>query len=237
MIGDRVPSGVRGMDDLIEGGFPPHSVNLVTGPAGSGKSLFALHYFWNGYTEYGDPGAFLVLEESRPNIERVMAGFGMDLAPHEDEGKLHLIDLGRIRRGSGRTVVGFHELRDFLRAFIPTSGITRLVIDSLPVVGLYYRDSEEFREEMFTFARFLRDQGVTPLLISESIEDGGLTRYGIEQFVADSFIVLGLDEVKGELRRTVTVRKMRFTKHDTAKHPLFITARGMEISAEERVVA
>lgn len=236
MSSDRVPTGIQGMDQLIGGGFPIDSVNLISGPAGSGKSLFALQYFWNGYTQFGDSGAFLVLEESRSSVERVMVNFGMDLTPHEEDGKLHLIDLGHIRGKSGRSVVGFHELKDFLKAYIPASKVSRLVIDSLSVVGLYYRDPESFREEMFTFCRFLRDQGVTPLLITESLEGSGLTRFGIEQFVADSFIVLGLDEVKGELRRTVTVRKMRFTKHDTGKHPFFITSRGIEISPDERVM-
>jgi KaiC/GvpD/RAD55 family RecA-like ATPase len=41
--------------------------------------------------------------------------------------------------------------------------------------------------------------------------------------------------VKGELRRTVAVRKMRFTKHDSAIHPFLVTSSGIEISPEERV--
>ena len=161
----------------------------------------------------------------------------MDLAQADAEGKLHIIDLGEIRGKGNRSVVGFRELKDFLTSFLPSSHTTRLVIDSLPVVGLFYKTPEGLREEMFSFARYLREEGVTPLLITESLEDAALTRYGVEQFVADSFIVLGLEKVKGELRRTVTVRKMRFTKHDTATHPFFITSHGIEVSADERVMA
>jgi KaiC/GvpD/RAD55 family RecA-like ATPase len=61
-----------------------------------------------------------------------------------------------------------------------------------------------------------------------------MTRYGVEQFLADSFLHLALEDVKGELRRTLTVRKMRFTKHDTGKHPVHITRDGLVV-AEERV--
>ena len=76
--------------------------------------------------------------------------------------------------------------------------------------------------------------------IAQSVEsadqtfDETLTRFGIEQFLADSFLHLALDEVKGELRRTLTVRKMRFTRHDTGRHPVHITADGLVV-AEERV--
>jgi KaiC/GvpD/RAD55 family RecA-like ATPase len=87
---------------------------------------------------------------------------------------------------------------------------------------------------MFAFTRFLRESKVTSLLVTESPEGGRLTRFGIEQFLADSFLHLALEDVKGDLRRTLTVRKMRFTRHDTGKHPVHITADGLVV-AEERV--
>jgi len=235
MTADRVQTGIKGMDQLIGGGFPKHSLNLVSGAAGSGKTLFALQYLWNGARD-GDVGAYISLEESRANIERAAANFGLVIAGDVAK-KLHLVDLGEIRGTGGGSVIGFRELKDFLGAFLASTHATRLVIDSLPVVGLYYRTPEDLREELFAFARFLRQQAVTPLLVTESLEDGTLTRYGVEQFVADSFIVLGMEKVKGELRRTVTVRKMRFTKHDTGTHPFFITVTGIEVSPEERVMA
>jgi len=235
MTAERVPTGIKGMDQLIGGGFPKHSLNLISGAAGSGKSLFALQYLWNG-ARVGDVGAYIALEEGRASVERAAANFGLVLSG-EVGGKLHLVDLGEIRGSGGGSVIGFRELKDFLGAFLASTNATRLVIDSLPVVGLYYRTPEDLRQELFEFARFLRQQAVTPLLITESLEDGTLTRYGVEQFVADSFIVLSMDKVKGELRRTVTVRKMRFTKHDTGTHPFFITLNGIEVSPEERVMA
>ncbi len=225
------------MDQLIGGGFPRQSLNLISGPAGSGKSLFSLQFVGNGARLYDEGGAYLALEESRTNIRRVAAEFGIGLAEDGADPKLEVVDLGEIRGRGKRSVIGFRELKDFLKAFLPSSGARRLVVDSLPVIGLFYHSPEELREEMFGFARFLREQDVTSLLVTESIEDAALTRYGVEQFVADSFIVLGLERVKGELRRTITVRKMRFTKHDTGTHPFFITPHGVEVSAEERVIA
>jgi circadian clock protein KaiC len=116
------------------------------------------------------------------------------------------------------------------------TGAKRFALDSVTAVGLYYEDSPGvLRRELFKFAGFLKEKDITSLLITESIENGQLTRYGIEQFIADSFIVFGLEDMKGELRRTVTVRKMRFTKHDTMKHPMLITSSGINVSAESKV--
>jgi len=230
----RTPTGIEGLDRLIQGGFPRGSVNLLAGPAGSGKTLLATQFAYHGVA-CGEPAAYLALEESRANVERVMAGFGMDLAGPEDAGTFVLVDLGAIRMGSSKDgIVGLPELQDFLRSCIASAHVQRVVLDSLCGAGLRYRSLPELREEMFTFTRFLRDTGVTSLLVTESPDTGRLTRFGIEQFLADSFLHLALEEVKGELRRTLTVRKMRFTKHDTGKHPVHITPSGLVV-AEERV--
>ncbi len=233
---DRVKTGIEGLDVLSKGGFPRNSVNLVSGPAGSGKTLLAIQFFFNGARDNGDAGLYIVLEENRENIIRAMKNFEMDMEGPEDKGRLFLIDLGEMRTEQDRGVVSFREIKDFLENFIARSKPKRLVLDSLPIVSLYYRNVEEFREELFTFSRYLRQQDLTTLLITESLEGQYLTRFGVEQFVADSFIVLGLEDVRGELRRTLTVRKMRFTKHDTAKHPFLITPRGIEVMSGEKVM-
>jgi circadian clock protein KaiC len=77
---------------------------------------------------------------------------------------------------------------------------------------------------------------ITSLLITESLnETGDKTRYGVEQFISDSFINLGLEKISGELRRSITIRKMRFTRHNTKVHPLLITPSGIVIEAEAEV--
>jgi len=237
LASNRVPTGIAGLDSLIQGGFPLGSVNLVAGPAGSGKSLLALQFAYQGASAFDEPSAFLALEETRDSVERVAALFGMDLKRMEASGKFVLVDLGAIRAGSPREqlTVGLRELEDFLRSCIASTNVRRVVVDSISAVGLRYRSLQELREEMFAFTRFLRDSKVTSLLVTESPEGGRLTRFGVEQFLADSFLHLALDEVKGELRRTLTVRKMRLTRHDTGRHPVHITTEGIVV-AEERVL-
>ena len=235
---ERLATGIEGLDKVIQGGFPRGTINLVSGPAGSGKTLLALHFAFSGPAACNEKSMYLSLEESRANLVKVLSCFGMETSKLEDEGKLVLLDLGELRIGDEESgsMLGFTELKDFLQSYLSKRRLDRLGVDSLSVAGLHYGSPRSLREELFSFSRFLRDRGVTALFVIESVEGMGLTRWGFEQFVADSLIQLGLEETKGELRRTITVRKMRFTKHDTVKHPLRITSNGIVVEADERVV-
>ena len=236
-MGDRVATGIVGFDRLVAGGFPSRTVNLVAGPAGSGKSLFGLHFVVNGARLYGEAGMYIVLEETRASLERALKSYDLSTSDLEAAGRLYIVDMGELREeDDGTGVVGFDDLRDFLGASLAKSGARRLVVDSLSALGLYYPNAEQLRERLFAFARFLRSRDLTALLLTESVEGSSLTRYGIEQFVCDSFVHLGLEEVKGDLRRTLTVRKMRFTRHDASKHPVHITSNGLVVLDQEKVV-
>jgi len=233
----RLATGIDGFDVLVQGGFPARTVNLVAGPAGSGKSLFGLHFCYSGARVLGEPSMYLVLEETKESLQRVMRTFGMGFEDLERSERFLMIDLGELRIGGAEgSAIGFRELQDFLASSLKAAHVRRLVIDSLSAVGLHYSTPGEFRERLFGFSRFLRAQDVTTVLIAESPDAQSLTAHGVEQFIADSFVHLGLEEVKGELRRTLTVRKMRFTKHDTAKHPMYITPKGLAVAADEKVV-
>jgi len=234
----RVKSGINGLDELTEGGFPDRTVNLLSGPAGSAKSLFGLQYVHRGALDYGDVGIYLTLEESRDNVLRAANAYGMDLQSLEKSGKIHLLDFGEIRTDIDLGeeldlgVVSFVNLRDFLTKLIKRTGARRLVVDSISAIGLYYGNQDEFRRELFAFCRFLKGQEMTSLLITEAVETLG-SRFDVEQFVADSIISLGYENVGGEYRRTLTIYKMRFTKHEPYKHPFLITKSGIEIDHEE----
>ena len=191
----RVKSGINGFDELAEGGFPDRTVILLSGPAGSAKSLFGMQFVHRGAMDYMDVGIYLTLEESRDNVLRAANAYGMDLQPLEKEGKIHLLDFGEIRAGIDMDeeldlgVVSFMNLKNFLTKLIQNTGARRLVVDSISAIGLYYRNQDEFRRELFAFCRFLKDQEITSLLITEAIETLG-SRFDVEQFVADSIISL-----------------------------------------------
>lgn len=242
IVRKRVHTGIPGLDDLVEGGFPENTVNLIAGPTGSAKSLFGMQYIHSGARDYNDIGIYLTLEERKENIKKAMKCFGMEVDRYEKEGKLILVDVGKIRtklrseKDIRKGIVGFGKLQNFLENFLKSTKANRLVLDSITAAGLYYKETEILRQELFAFTAFLQKMNITSLLITESMnETGEVTRYGVEQFVADSFINLGLERISGELRRTITIRKMRFTKHNTRVHPLLISQNGIVIEAEAEV--
>ena len=238
----RCHTGVPGLDELIEGGFPVNTVNLVAGPAGSTKTLFGLHFIYSGAKDYNETGILLTLEERKESIRKAMECFGMDVEKYEKKGKLILVDVGKIRtklrsdKDIKGGIIGFAKLQNFLENFLKSTKAKRLVLDSITAAGLYYSENELLRQELFAFTSFLQEREITSLLITESDnESGDVTRYGVEQFVADSFINLGLERISGELRRSITIRKMRFTRHNTKVHPLLITTNGIVIESEVEV--
>ncbi|MFQ6128687.1 MAG: RAD55 family ATPase [Thermoplasmata archaeon] len=227
---------MEGFDILVDGGFPRNSVNIISGPSGSAKSLFCLHFIFNGVHEFSDPSIYVSYEESADILRETLRNFGMKTEGHESRGDLSFIDLGEMRKLSkGDEFLDFDSLESMLSGLIEATGAKRLVIDSLAVLGLHYDSLNDFRRELFQFGRFLSEKEITSLLVTEAGEKGGLTRFGIEQFIADSFIYLGLENVKGELRRTIVVRKMRLTNHDICVHPFLITNEGLKVSSDVKV--
>lgn len=87
---------------------------------------------------------------------------------------------------------------------------------------------------MLRFMRRLRENDLTAILVTEKREDG-LTRYGVEEHVGDSLVVLGLERMENRMERSVHIRKMRFTDHDTSFRPVEITDEGMTVDSKGQV--
>ena len=167
----RVPTGIPGLDELISGGFPANTVNLVSGPAGSAKSLTAIQYIYNGVKDKDEVGIYLTLEEPRENIIRAMNSYGMDITKYEEEGKMILLDLGEVRRrlesSEEEGVVGFEALIGLLKNLFEYTKAKRLAVDSVTAVGLYYEDSPgRLRRELFKFAGFLKENRIKTVFLA-----------------------------------------------------------------------
>ncbi|UCF08438.1 MAG: hypothetical protein JSW28_01750 [Thermoplasmata archaeon] len=236
----RVPTGISGLDHLIDGGFAKDTVNLVVGPPGSGKSLLGAQFIYNGAKYYDEKGVFLAFEESRDNVLRAQSSFFPDFEELVSEGKINLIDFGEIRKSCNTQeelageIASLSTIQKFLNNYISSSDAKRVVVDSLSAISLYYPMMNNMRRELFRFARFLKDKEVTALVISESFTNDG-NKFMVEQFVSDSVIMLGYDNANNEFRRTITVYKMRFTKHDPYKHPFVISNEGIEVWHREQI--
>lgn len=229
---DRIKTAIKGFDELIEGGYIKNTVNLLAGPAGCGKSLFGMQFIYNGVRLYDETGIYITLEEGSENIRLSMMSHSMDIEKFITEGKLYIIDLGEVEKDTAKTarrIRGFESLAEFLSNLIKISHAQRVVVDNLSAIGINYETSGDLRQGLFRFGRFLKENSVTSILITESLGEDKMTRFGVEDFISDSYVQMVLREEKGSLNRYLMVRKMRFSSHDSNLHPYQIANDGIRI--------
>ena len=235
---ERITTGIPGLDEILHGGIPKRNVVLLSGGPGTGKSIFGQQYLYNGL-KLGEPGVLVVLEEHPVQVRVSMSQFGWNVRPYEEKGMFAIVDAFTAGIGEAakreRYVVrapdDFQSLVDVLREAIKDIGAVRAVIDS--VTTLYITKPAMARGMVLQLKTILSGMGCTSILISQvSVTERGFGGPGVEH-AADGIIRLDLDEVDGELRRSIIVWKMRGTSHSMRRHPFEITDKGMIVKAEE----
>ncbi len=231
---ERVKTGIPGLDELLYGGIPKRNVVLLSGGPGTGKTIFGQQYLYYGL-QHGEPGVLVALEEHPVQIRRHMAVFGWDVRKYEEEGMFAIVDAftGGIGEAAKReryvvkSIDDIMELLDVLKQAIRDVNAQRVVIDS--VSTLYLTKPSVARSIMMHLKRVLSGLGTTAILVSQvSVTERGFGGPGVEH-AADGIIRLDLDEVGGELVRTLIIWKMRGTKHDMRRHPFEITDKGIVV--------
>ncbi len=235
---ERVRTGIPGMDEILNGGIPKRNVVLLSGGPGTGKSIFGQQYLWNGL-QMGEPGIFVALEEHPVQVRINMSQFGWDVRKYEEEGLFAMVDAftGGIGEAAKReryvvrdpTDVGLlidvikEAIRDVSSERRPRN--IRVVIDS--VSTLYLTKPSVARNIVMQLKRVLSGMGTTSILVSQvSVTERGFGGPGVEH-AADGIIRLDLDEIGGELKRSLIIWKMRGTKHSMRRHPFEITDKGI----------
>ena len=209
----RINSGIPGLDEMIEGGFPFPSVILVAGSAGSGKTTFAQKFLFSG-AEKGEQGLFIsTLSEPTQWMLRYTSQF--EFAKPEYYGKeVIYFDLGtELRKRSSAEIL---ELIDRKVAEVMPQ---RIVIDPITVVGSMMKD--DYRVFAFDLTNRLKNWQATTLLTGE-VHPGELYPAEIS-YAVDGVILLMLSDEGDARRKYIEVLKMRGTNHLTGKQSVDIT--------------
>jgi len=240
---ERVPSGLNGLDALIEGGFPEGRTTLISGGCGTGKTIFCTQYLYNGATKYKEPGIYVTLDERPELIRQDMLRFGWDIRKLEEDGLLQIIDGSLAKVGIpseeefSMPATGF-DIDKLLLEIMRTAkriGAKRLVIDSIPALGMNFENESEIRNAILKLSYLLMRIGITTLVTSEVSEgENKFGKYGIEEYVVDGVIVLHYMGIGTRSNRTLHIRKMRATKHSEDLHPIEITPKGMTIKKVDK---
>ena len=226
---EKLATGIPGFDQIADGGLPRERATLVAGTAGSAKTVFATHFLAAGIAR-GEPGVFVTFEDSVADIRRNVTGFGWQVARWEEEGKWSFVDASPDAE-EATTVVGEFDLGALLARVehaVRRTGAKRVSVDSLNALFVQFRDHTMLRGELHRMTTRLKRMGVTLVFTSERTEEyGEVTRFGVEEFVADNVVILRNLLVDERRRRTLELLKLRGAPHQRGEFPFTITGQGI----------
>ena len=221
---ERIPSGIPGLDPLMEGGLVKGSTTLVSGSAGTGKTIFCTQFLMEGLKK-GEVCMFITLEEKPQDIIGDVKRFGWDLQKYVDDKKLFL---------EFQDPFQITDITSPLLDKIQQHKIQRVVLDSTTIFELYYKDPADIRKQLFKLLTGLKGIGVTSILTSELPEEyKTLGKFGVEEFVVDGVVLLHYLGIGGSAYSSIQIRKMRRTKHEKDIFPMEITEKGIVIKKLE----
>jgi len=223
------PTGIQGLDELTGGGLPQGRPTLLCGSAGCGKTLLAMEFLVRGGVDSGEPGVFMAFEESTEELAKNFASLGHDLKALVAQKKLAL-EFVHIER-SDLKETGEYDLEGlFIRLghAIDSIGAKRVVLDTVEALFSGLSNTAILRAELRRLFRWLKEKGLTAIITGERGETS-LTRYGLEEYVADCVILLD-HRVDGQMAtRRLRIVKYRGSTHGTSEYPFLIDEGGISI--------
>jgi len=247
---ERVKSGVKGFDKLIDNGFLTGQSILVCGMPGTGKTIFGLQYIYKGITDYNENGLYVSVED-RPNKLKVYAkAFGWDLDKLLKEKKIGIVNIPIDQRGF-KIVDAIEEEAQKIKA-------KRIVVDSLSALNINakmfdlplknqpdptgmisrkkilkvagFAPFEDVSQFTYLLVNRITDIGATTLLLADSVPGTEmLTKDGVSEYVCDGVIQLQLHDTSKNVNRTISVKKLRGSSIVPGMNSLKFTKTGLEI--------
>ena len=223
-------TGIAGLDELTGGGLPAGRPTLVCGAAGCGKTVLAMQFLVQGAREYGEPGVFVSFEESIKELTTNFASLGYDLAHLANQKKL-AFDYVYIERSEIEETGEYNLEGLFIRLeqAVRSVGAKRIVLDTIEALFAGLANTAILRAELRRLFAWLKARGLTAVITAEKGGDGTITRYGLEEYVADCVLILD-NRMSDQLStRRMRILKYRGSEHAMGEYPFLITNQGVSI--------
>jgi circadian clock protein KaiC len=224
----KSPTGIKGFDEISNGGLPTGRPSLVCGPPGAGKSLFALQFLINGVNQYDEPGVFLSFEEDRADVVADVGSLNFDLDGLERDGRLLVDALTLEPQAVDTGEFDLEALMVRLTFAVEKIGAKRVAIDNVEALFAAFSRPSLVRSELRRLFRWLKEQELTTVITGERGE-GTLTRHGIEEYLSDCVVVLDDRVVQDVATRRLRVMKYRGSTHGRNEYPFLIGVDGLEV--------
>ena len=226
---EKCPTGIKGLDEITKGGLPRGRPTLICGGAGSGKTLFAMEFLMRGALDYGEPGVFMTFEETPEDLAKNFISLGFDIHDIMSRG-LIAMDHVKIERNEIEET-GEYDLEGlFIRlgSAIDSIGAKRVVLDTIEALFAGLSNAAIIRAELRRLFYWLKDRGMTAIVTGEK-GDKLLTRYGLEEYVADCVIFLDFRIEEQISTRRLRIVKYRGSSHGSDEYPFLIDESGLSI--------
>ena len=225
----KTQTGIKGLDEITDGGLPKGRPTLVCGAAGCGKTLMATEFIVRGALDFGEPGVFIAFEEKAEELEINVASLGFNLAKLQKDGLVKIdhvhIDKSEIEETGEYDLDGL-----FIRLgyAIDSIGAKRVVLDTIENLFSGLDNQAILRAELRRLFAWLKEKGVTAIITGEK-GDGTLTRQGLEEYVSDCVILLD-HRVNNQIStRLLRIVKYRGSLHGTNEYPFLIDGDGISV--------
>ncbi|MEO5599861.1 MAG: circadian clock protein KaiC, partial [Cyclobacteriaceae bacterium] len=225
----KCPTGIKGFDEITEGGLPKNRTTLVSGNAGSGKTLFGIDFLIKGATDYNEPGILMSFEEAKDELYKDVASLNMDLPALVSRKKIVLEHVILERKDIQETDSNLEGIFVRLEEAIDSIGAKRVVLDSLESLFAGITDIGILRLEIKRLFRWLKEKKVTAIVTGETGQNGSYTRHGLEEYISDCIILLD-NRVRDQIAtRRIRVIKYRGSSHGTSEYPFVIDYEGLSV--------
>ena len=215
----RIPTGVPELDAMLNGGLPQGHAMLVTGPSGAGKTIFGTSFLEEGVRQ-GEKGVAVFFEKGSSRLRNTVLA--------------RMVQAGAVSVVESRMIdLTIDELLDELLEAIERTGARRVAIDSLSEMGLYLAPEgrNQLREVVFRMLSALAKRNVT-VVVTMGVDDD-FTQLRLSQadiaYLADAIVLMRFGERGGQLRRFISVVKVRGSAHSIDLREYTITEDGIQI--------
>jgi len=220
---ERLKSGIGELDQMLGGGFLRSRPILIAGGAGTGKSTFGIHFIYEG-AKNGEPGLLFSYDSEPEELIRDAQKIGMDFQTLIDKGLLKIISASPIESYPDE-----HAL--MIKDAVKEIDAKRVVFDSISDLESAIPDPIKIRNYVSSLIAFFGSVGATPFFTLESPKltgDVQISEKGVS-YVANTIIFLRYVEISSEMRKALSVLKMRGSDHDKEIREFDITEKGIKV--------
>jgi circadian clock protein KaiC len=227
-------TGVKGLDQILRGGFPREAMHLIRGGSGTGKTTLALQFLMAG-VRAGERGLYISLAQTKRGLELLARSHGWSLegiTVHDLPPDVIAESMSAHQTVLHTSEVELHELTRELRRVIEQNEPRRVVFDSLGMIGLLADNTARYHREIASLRQFLTGHGCTTLFLDDwqvGVEPQDAPESPFSALATSAIYMEQRVPDYGDVRRRILVSKVRSIPFEGGYHDFRILKGGLEV--------